>query len=448
MTRIPVLTRKDSGLSWIFFAIDAKPTSMRRAVAERLAAAEPVMIVERPVSLVREPGLLALKNRVRRAPGPEACLYYRPLHIPEAFPGLHPMCRNLNLTLLRKELDRLLPEKTGRVICYDSPTQDYLVKRLREERSIYLAIDDRTLTVWGEPIKGELEAEKRLLSRVDAVVCISDLLSETIRSRTPQGRTVRIHTLSNGFDERVFDPVRAYPAPALLAAIKRPRLLVAGHVSERVDWDGILKTLRMRPQWTWVFVGPADSGMPEKIRRLSAEASPVRSSGQSPNPIWCDQAPLDMIPALMAHSDACAVPYRLNKFTLASNPLKAIESLAMGTPVLSTAVPSLEKYGDAIEWVEEGSGESYSQALDRISAEKEDRARRLARQAAVRGDSWAVTARRFRQLVLPVHDEIPMKDACCKPSEATIETVDVLTMKASGECGWNGRHPNPPAGRD
>jgi glycosyltransferase involved in cell wall biosynthesis len=448
MTRVPVLAHKGSGLSWIFFAIDAKPTSMRRAVAECLAATEPVVIVSRPVSVVREPGLLALKHRVRRAPKPSACLYYRPLHLPEAFPGLQKMCRNLNLGLLRKELGWLLPEKTGRVICYDSPTQDHLVKRLGEDMSIYLAIDDRTLTVWGEPIKGELEAERRLLSRVDAVVCVSDVLSETIKSRTPQGRTMRVQTLSNGFDERLFDPVRDHTAPAVLATIKKPRVLVAGHVSERVDWDGIMKTVRIRPQWTWVFVGPADSGMPEKIRQLSAEVSSARDSGQSPNLIWQHEAPLETIPALMAHSDACAVPYRLNKFTLASSPLKAIESLAMGTPVLSTSVPSLEKYRDAIEWVEEGSGESYSRALDRISAEKGDRMRRLARRAAVSGDSWATRARQFRQMVLSVHDQAPTKDACCSPSEATLETVRAFTIGGSARCGRNANRPNLVPWRD
>ena len=86
------------------------------------------------------------------------------------------------------------------------PAQDYLVKKLGEELSLYLAIDDRTLAVTGEPIKGEMEAERRLLSRVDKVVCVSDVLADALRLRMDDSRMMPfIHVLPNGYDERLFD---------------------------------------------------------------------------------------------------------------------------------------------------------------------------------------------------------------------------------------------------
>lgn len=318
-----------SGVCWVFFAADAKPTSMRRALAERLAEREEVLIIDRPVSVVRDRKAPPLKDRWEHLPGIECCYHYRPLHFPERLPGIGRILKLWNQQRLQRELDQLLPRDTKRVVCYDSPTQDHLVGKLNEEISVYLAIDDKTLTVWGEPIHGELEAERRLLSRVDKAVCVSERLAEVLRSRAPNGRALPIKVLPNGYDERIFNPNGNCTEPNGLRGISSPRILVAGHVSERIDWDGITGAARLRTPWTWIFVGPADKGMKERI------ATRLGQHGFYHPPI-----PVQDVPGWICHCDGCAVPYRLNPFTRASSPLKAMEYLAMGAPVLSTRIPS------------------------------------------------------------------------------------------------------------
>jgi len=105
------------------------------------------------------------------------------------------------------------------------------------------------------------------------------------------------------------------------------------------------------------------------------------------------------MPALISHCDACAVPYRLNAFTLASNPLKGVEYLAMGAPVLSTRIPALQRYGPVIQWVEQGNGESYARALDNLKIELHNPSASAARRSAVSGDSHDDRVRRFLQIV-------------------------------------------------
>jgi hypothetical protein len=374
--------------SWIFFAAASKPTSMRRALAERLAEEEIVIIVDHPVSLLRDRKVPLLEARCNRLPGMEGCWEYRPLHYPERLPGLGRITRMINRQRLQRELDQLLPNKARRIVCYDSPTQEHLVGKLNEDISIYLAIDDKTLTVWGEPIHGELEAERRLLSRVDKAVCVSEPLAEVLRSRVPNGRTLSIQVLPNGYNERIFDANRKYTEVAPLVDVPRPRILVAGHVSERIDWDGIAGAARLRPQWTWIFVGPADQGVQEKIQR------DLGVHGYYHPPI-----PVTEVPAWISHCDACAVPYRLNPFTRASHPLKAIEYLAMGAVVLSTRIPSLERYGEAIEWVNEGDGESYVRALDRLVNQVKSSEVVTLRKQAVNRDSCKVRVNQFKEIV-------------------------------------------------
>jgi hypothetical protein len=109
---------------------------------------------------------------------------------------------------------------------------------------------------------------------------------------------------------------------------------------------------------------------------------------------------MEQIPALILHCNACAVPYRLNLFTLASSPLKGIECLAMGAPVLSTKIPALLGYGSAIQWVEEGDGESYARALDNLKIEGRNPEAVEARRSAVSNASHEARIRQFRQIVL------------------------------------------------
>jgi glycosyltransferase involved in cell wall biosynthesis len=195
--------------------------------------------------------------------------------------------------------------------------------------------------------------------------------------------------LQNGYDERVFNSEADYNEPEFLKQVPHPRLLVTGYVSERIDWTGVAKASQLRPQWSWVFVGPAADGLPQKIREVLGTRG-----------ICHAQIALAEVPAWIRHSDACAVPYRLNDFTCASSPLKAIEYLAMGTPVLSTRVPSLERYGDVILWVDEGDATSYAQALDNCIGTETESSRFEARRNAVKEDSWKVRVNQFREIVL------------------------------------------------
>jgi len=379
----------NENINWIFFAAQAKPSSMRRAVAERLAEKERVVIVEQPVSLVRDRTFMPLSERCLPFGKEGNSWYYRPLHFPEKLLGMGRIFRVLNEKLIQREIDRLLPPQKDRIICYDSPTQYPLVKKFRERLSVYLAIDDRTRTVWGNSIPGELEAERKILEKVDQVICVSEPLAQTLKIRGSQGQTPPIFVLPNGYDERIFDPSVDYPEPRFLKNVTRPRILIAGHVSERIDWDGIAAGSLLRPDWTWIFLGPTDPGMEEKVRCLLDSRALLHPS-----------VPLDSVPAWMQHCDVCAVPYRLNEFTEASNPLKAIEYLAMGRPILSTKIPSLNPYGEVIELVQEGRGDSYASALDIFLSDGRNGSRKQERCNAVRCAAWKIKAEQFRRVIL------------------------------------------------
>lgn len=368
---------------WIFFGIQAKENSIRRMLAERLSESEYVIFVPTPISAIRQPLYYSLGQRIHH--DPFGATKYFPFHTPEDIPGLTSWLRRLNHRRFIRELKELLGVPPL-VVCYDSPNQWDLVRKLGEWWSVYLAVDDRTLKVTGEPIPGEELAERKLLTRVDWVVCVSESLANRLRERAPA--RLPIYVLPNGYDERLFNPEKVWPEPPSLKNIPRPRLLITGHISDRIDWDSITEASRMRPIWSWVFIGPADRGMVEKITAGLGER------GHYFHPVSVRE-----IPAWIQHCEICAALYRLNSFTLTSDPLKVIEYLAMGAATVSTRVPSLARYDGAITWVEEKNGASLAQALDQCFTHGNHEELRILRQQAVAQDSWSSRATQFRQMV-------------------------------------------------
>ena len=386
-------------ISWIFFDVKEHPTGTCLGLAERLAKNETVVIVNRAFSLLRGRRIPPLEERCVYFQDSNSACRYRPLHLPQGIPGLEKLFQSLNIRHLRQEINQLLPHDSMRIACFDVPTQDMLAGRLRESLRVYIAQDDLTVTLSGKEIAGELAAERRLLPKVDLVVCVSETLAGRIKERVPSPDTPPILVLPNGYDEGVFTPHREWKEPEDLGSLRKPRILVAGTLSERIDWEGIARASKLRPHWTWMFVGPGDRESREKLTAL------LRSQG-----FYHPAVPMEEVPAWIDHCEVTAIPYRLNSFTAASNPVKAIEYLAMGAPVLSTRVPSLMRFGSLIEWVNEGDGESYARALDRVAEKPSTPHTKARRHALVAGESRQARFDQFREAVLS-HREWRMGEA-------------------------------------
>jgi glycosyltransferase involved in cell wall biosynthesis len=283
-------------------------------------------------------------------------------------------------------MGRLLGTAGGRTVVVGSPYQYVYLDPLRGERAIYFAVDDMTLTVDGNPIPGERELEQKLLTKVDRVVCASAVTAERIQSRRPGSSGCPVSVLANGYGADRFKPVGIGEAPRLLSGIPRPRILCSGLVSRRIEWDVIRQVARVRREWNWVFAGPMEPGFEQPLRESVLE--------DVANVHLVGSVPFREMPALVRACDVCVIPYRLNAFTRASCPLKAMEYLAMGSPVVSTRIPALETYDAVIEWVEDGSPESYERALEKALANGEV-GQEAMRREAVKDASWASRAASF-----------------------------------------------------
>ncbi len=153
-------------------------------------------------------------------------------------------------------------------------------------------------------------------------------------------------------------------------------------MSSRLDF-GLLKWLmEAHPEWSLILVGPEDStGPPPK------EA--WRALRTLPNVHYLGSKPYGELPAYMAAFDLCLVPYIEDEFNRYSNPLKIYEYLATGKPIVSTAIPEVERFGGLIRVARDY--EEFERAAEEALAE-DDGQRAAACQEVAAANSWSARA--------------------------------------------------------
>ena len=100
-----------------------------------------------------------------------------------------------------------------------------------------------------------------------------------------------------------------------------------------IDWPLLEETVAASPEWSFVFVGPAQC---DEVERISSY----------PNVFLVDTQPHDRLPRYIDAFDVCLIPYQVNAYTENVYPVKMNEYLAMGKPVVSTPLREVKGFND------------------------------------------------------------------------------------------------------
>lgn len=340
----------------------------------------------------RHASRLPLGTRVRRespaGPGGRALTTYTPYLLPERH-GLARWTDKLNLRRMRRELRRLT-RGLGRVgVVYDSVRQLPLVGTLGEAASAYYLYDDFGVDLTGREHGGlDRRLEHRMLAAVDVVFAVSQHLLGYARKHTD-----RVVYLPNGFNADLFQP------RAGTAADGAPVIGSAGVISGRVDLVGLHQTALERPDWRFRLLGPVSETLEDELEATGRPRDTWRRLVSLPNVEHLPPRPLEGVPDVVAAFDVALVPYCLNRFTMASCPLKVYEYYAMGIPAVSTPIPEVLRFDPGIATVPEG--QSYAAAIERTLAAATDPGCRQRLVEIARPHSTAALARTVIDHLLP-----------------------------------------------
>jgi glycosyltransferase involved in cell wall biosynthesis len=112
-----------------------------------------------------------------------------------------------------------------------------------------------------------------------------------------------------------------------------------GVVDERIDYE-LLARLAAETKGSVVLVGP--------LTKVEQEALPKHD-----NLHWLGGRQYDDLPAFLKGFDVCLMPFALNEATAFINPTKALEYMASGKPIVSTAVEDVvSQFSDVVQIAE------------------------------------------------------------------------------------------------
>ncbi len=295
---------------------------------------------------------------------PSGITVYSPLVLP--FLDSPVACR-VNAALLtaalRRRLARLAPGVAPVVWVY-LPTWTVLqcVRRLRHRALVLEAIDALASNPAGVS-RGFVAAEQELVRRAGLVLATSEAL---LAERAPLNPNT--HWVPAGVDAPFFLPTAA---AAEVAAIRPPRFGFFGALDHRVDTKLLAALATARPEWSWVLIGPQ-----------RVELQPLLAHR---NVHWLGQRAHAELPSLLAGVDVSVLPYVEDDFTRYVFPAKIFECLALGRPVVATALPALARL---VPHVRLARGQAEFAAALEAGLHDTDPVARAARVAVARANGW------------------------------------------------------------
>ena len=283
-----------------------------------------VIYWEEPVEIgPRETAYLQVRE-AQNAPNVRIVVPHLPQNMPE----------DAREAALKRLLDAHVASiRSGLIAWYYTPMMLPFSRDLEPTVTVYDAMDE--LSKFKFAPAQLLDLENELLSQADIVFTGGSSLYEA-----KKGRHANIHCFPSSVDRVHFLKARARQFdPADQEDLPKPRLGFYGVIDERFDTELLDKVAQMRPEWSFVMVGP--------VVKISEEDLPKRS-----NIHYLGGKSYAELPAYLSGWDVALMPFAMNESTQFISPTKTPEYLAGGKPVVSTPIKDVVRHYGHLEGVE------------------------------------------------------------------------------------------------
>ena len=249
-------------------------------------------------------------------------------HLPQGMP------EEAREAALKRLLDAHLSPIGGSLIAwYYTPMMLPFSKHITPDVTVYDAMDE--LSKFKFAPEHLLDFEQELIDRADIVFTGGSSLFEAKKDRHPN-----VHCFPSSVDRAHFAKARAHLFdPADQEELPKPRLGFYGVIDERFDIELLDEVAEMRPDWTFVMVGP--------VVKIGEDELPRRH-----NICYLGSKTYDQLPAYLSGWDVALMPFAMNESTEFISPTKTPEYLAGGKPVVSTPIRDVVRHYGQLEGVQ------------------------------------------------------------------------------------------------
>lgn len=123
----------------------------------------------------------------------------------------------------------------------------------------------------------------------------------------------------------------------------------------------------------------------------------IRRLDEMPNVYLLGEKPYYQLPDYLYYFDLAVIPFKNNKLTEDTDPVKLYEYLAAGKTVLTTELKEVEKYADFIEIAKDSS--EFLKAVDRLLKKENTTLIKEERFKKVQNENWKNRANRIKELI-------------------------------------------------
>jgi glycosyltransferase involved in cell wall biosynthesis len=237
----------------------------------------------------------------------------------------------LNRIISGKILNFFIKKHIGQspfVFMVYEPTDYFRLVKNKNSIIVYECVDEHSEYPFNLKIKDKLiEIEKKLIYKSDLLSVSSNYLLEKKKEfhanfvLTPNG--VDFNLFNAALDEKT-------SIPDDIIKIKSPVILYVGAIMEWFDYELVIKIATGNKNWNIVLIGPQTVN--PNLFKAHSNIHVLGVKQQS------------SLPDYLKKSTVCIIPFLVNGLVKGVNPLKLYEYMAAGKPVVSTALPDVERF--------------------------------------------------------------------------------------------------------
>ena len=226
----------------------------------------------------------------------------------------------------------------------------YLKELLKPKAYIYLDRDKTVVMDYWKRHGSKLEP--KLVRKSDAVICNSYDFEKYNKQFNDNS-----FYIGNGVDLELFDIENQYEIPNELKNIPKPIIgYVGALLSLRLDIDLMVSSAINNPDKSFVFIGPEDDDFAKsKLHELE-------------NVYFLGKRHKNIVPAYISYFDVCINPQIVNEITIGNFPLKIVEYLSLGKPVVAIETNTMNELFSEVTYIAKNK-EEFNQLIDKALLE-------------------------------------------------------------------------------